>query len=75
MDEKIVQKYLNGDFSDLMRVIKYVEKHEPKFNPFPMLDIAFTEYKRPSNVEELLLKAEIAGDDKWANFWRKYMKA
>ena len=75
MDEKISQKYLRGDFSDLLKAIKYAEKHEPKFNPFPMLDAAFAEYNPPSDVEELLLKAEIADDKKWADFWRKYMTA
>ena len=73
-NEKISQKYLHGDFSDLLKAIKYAEKHEPKFNPFPMLDAAFAEYNPPSDVEELLLKAEIAGDEKWADFWRKYTK-
>ena len=75
MDEKISQKYLNGDFSDLLNVIKYVEKYEPKFNPFPMLMTAFIDYNSPSNIEELLLKAEIADDKKWADFWRKYITA
>ena len=75
MNEKISQKYLSGDFSDLLNAIKYVEKYEPKFNPFPMLATAFVDYNIPSNVEELLLKAEIADDKKWANFWRKYMTA
>ena len=42
---------------------------------FPMLAIAFVDYNIPSNVEELLLKAEIADDKKWSNFWRKYMTA
>lgn len=71
--EEISQKYLRGDFSDLLKAIKYAEKHEPEFNPLPMLTAAFIDYSPPSNVEELLLKAEIVNDKKWANFWRKYM--
>lgn len=74
-DEKISQKYLHGDFSDLLKAIKYAEKHEPEFNPLPMLAATFIDYNPPSNVEELLLKAEIADDKKWADFWRKYMMA
>lgn len=73
--KEISQKYLRGDFSDLLKAIKYVEKHEPEFNPLPMLTAAFIDYSLPSNVEELLLRAEIADDKKWANFWRKYMTA
>lgn len=68
MNEKISQKYLSGDFSDLLNAIKYVEKYEPKFNPFPMLATAFVDYNIPSNVEELLLKAEIADDKKMVKF-------
>ena len=69
------KKYLSGDFLDLLNAIKYVEKYEPKFNPCPMLATAFVDYNIASNVEELLLKAEIADDKKWSNFWRKYMTA
>lgn len=75
MDDKISQKYLRGDFSDLLKAIKYAKKHEPEFNPFPMLAATFIDYNPPSNVEELLLRAEITDDKKWANFWRKYMTA
>lgn len=64
-----------GDFSDLISAVKYAEKHEPEFNPFSMLEKVFAEYKQPSDVEELLLKAEIAGDRKWADFWQKYTTA
>jgi len=74
-DEEIVQRYLNGDFSDLLNAVKYAEKHERQFNPFPMLKRAFSEYKPPANAEELLLKAEIEGDAEWADFWRKYATA
>ena len=75
MDEKISQKYLHGDFSDLLKAIKYAEKYESEFNPLPMLAAAFIDYNPPSNVEELLLKAEINNNKKWADFWRKYMTA
>lgn len=74
-DTEISQKYLRGDFSDLLKAIKYTEKYEPKFNPLPMLAATFIDYNPPSNVEELLFKAEIADDKKWADFWRKYMTA
>lgn len=30
MDKEISQKYLSGDFSDLLNAIKYAEKHEPR---------------------------------------------
>lgn len=75
MDEEISQKYLRGDFSDLLNAIKHAKKYEPEFNPFPMLATAFIDYSPPSNVEELLLRAEIADDKKWADFWRKCVTA
>lgn len=40
-----------------------------------MLATAFIDYNPPSNIEELLLRAEIADDKKWADFWQKYMTA
>lgn len=68
MDDKISQKYLRGDFSDLLKAIKYAKKHEPEFNPFPMLAATFIDYNPPSNVEELLLRAEITDDKKMGGF-------
>ena len=71
-DAEIVKKYAGGDFSGLISAVKYAELYEPGFSPFPLLDRAFSEYRPPKDAEELLLKAEIAGDEKWAGFWRKY---
>lgn len=75
VDEKIAWRYSDGDFSSLLNAVKYAEKFEQNFNPFTVLERAFSEYRPPSNVEELLLKAEIEGNVEWVDFWRKYAPA
>lgn len=72
-DDEIVRSYANGEFTKLINAITYAKKYESEFDPFPMLEKTFSEYRSPSNVEELLMKTEIAGDKKWADFWRKYV--
>jgi len=59
----------------LIDAVKYAKEHEPEFSPFPVLENAFSEYCPPDDVNEHLLKAEIAGDREWADFWRKYATA